>query len=216
MPEGGERPEFPAAAGAPELGRERLANICYNAIKPEPPADLPTPAPGLARTRQRPSSSDARQPGEGSARPAPPPPPEPEGGAHAEQQRHAPPHDGPEQPEQGTEGEAEGDGPPITKDAAIKWFNERYAVVREGGDAVVFADGYDNLLHRHVYDRITFDDFRRLFLNRVVKIIKKTDKEESILDINAGEMWLRSPRRCQFINGVTFDPSGTRHEGILN
>jgi RepB DNA-primase from phage plasmid len=60
---------------------------------------------------------------------------------------------------------------PATGTAAIlEEFNDIYLVVNEAGKAVVYAPTIDPILRRRYYHRITFDDLKRLYLNRRLEV----------------------------------------------
>ena len=84
----------------------------------------------------------------------------------------------------------------------IKEFNERYMVVNEAGKAIIYEPAFDPILKRRFFIRISFEDFKKLYLNRRVTLNGKR--------VKAADIWLASPHRRQFIGGVVFDPSG-RH-----
>jgi hypothetical protein len=96
----------------------------------------------------------------------------------------------------------------------IEEFNRRYMVVNEAGKAVIYAPAYDPILQRRRFDRSTFDDLRRLHMNRLVKI--GHDASGSPIFKDAANIWLEHPDRRQYIDGVTFDPSGSSEPGVLN
>jgi hypothetical protein len=100
-------------------------------------------------------------------------------------------------------------------DKLIAEFNQRYAVVNDAGKAVVFEQPYDPLLHRNLIMRISFQDFRRLYMNRNLQVGRHGEGRPILKP--AAEVWLRHPARSQFIGGVTFDPSG-KHvpDDVLN
>jgi hypothetical protein len=81
----------------------------------------------------------------------------------------------------------------------IEDFNKRYMVVNEGGRALIYEPGIDPRTRRQIYTRITFEDFRKLHLNRTVRIGAKRK--------NAAEVWLEHRDRRQYLGGVIFDPS---------
>lgn len=125
----------------------------------------------------------------------------------------------------GSEGEAGGSagddpgeeagGAAAGVDDLVTAFNERYMVVNEAGRTVIFAPREDKVLHRRFFERQSFDDFRRMLLNRRVRIGKKEDGGWSYKP--AAEVWLTHRNRRQYIDGVTFDPSGRESEpGTLN
>lgn len=94
-------------------------------------------------------------------------------------------------------------------------FNARYAVVNEHGRAVVYARKHDPLRQCDHYEQITFEDFRRLWLNRRIAI-PQGDEGKTVLRPVA-DIWLNHPERRQFIGGVVFDPSGQHPQpDVLN
>lgn len=100
-------------------------------------------------------------------------------------------------------------------DAVMSEFNRRYMVVNEAGRAVIYAPSYDAVLKRERFDRMTFEDLKRLYLNRRVKV-GSDDKGKAMMR-PAADIWLTSPDRKQFIGGVTFDPAGRcRDDSVLN
>jgi hypothetical protein len=100
-------------------------------------------------------------------------------------------------------------------DRIVAEFNDKYLVVNEGGKALVYAPSNDPVLKRCHYDRIGFDDFRRLYMNRVIEA-GRDDKDRPVMK-SVASVWLSSPRRKQYIGGVAFDPSGVAPEpDVLN
>ncbi len=107
--------------------------------------------------------------------------------------------------------DARSDTPPAANpvSAMIAEFNQRYMVVSEAGRVIIYEPTSDPILKRQYYTRITFEDFKKLYLNRRIYI--------GIEKVKVADIWLASPHRQQFIRGVTFDPSGARPpEGTLN
>ena len=99
--------------------------------------------------------------------------------------------------------------------AAVNELNSKYMVVNEAGKAIVYAPGYDPAMKRDKVDRIAFEDLRKLYMNRYVKVGTK-EKGEPIYKPIA-DVWLHSPDRRQYIDGVVFDPSGKDlPSGVLN
>jgi hypothetical protein len=99
--------------------------------------------------------------------------------------------------------------------AAVRELNASYMVVNEAGRAVIYAPAQDQVLKRKYFDRISFEDFRRLYLNRTVTV--GMNKDGTPAKKAKAEIWLRHPERRQYIRGVIFDPSGTSAaEGTLN
>ena len=90
--------------------------------------------------------------------------------------------------------------------ALLEEFNERFFVLNENGKAVVYEPAFDTILRRRLHTRITFEDFKKIYLNRRVKV--GTDKDGLPIWKPAADFWLKHPDRRQYIGGVTFDPSG--------
>lgn len=102
-------------------------------------------------------------------------------------------------------------------EAQLKALNKRYAVVNEAGKVVVVEWRRDPTLDREVLDRISFDDFRRLYLNRSIIIpTKNKDGKDETVTLNLGQWWLCHKDRNQFIGGVAFDPTGSTLPDVMN
>lgn len=99
--------------------------------------------------------------------------------------------------------------------STIRDLNSKYALVNENGKAVIFQDGYDELMRRRRIDRISTTDFRIMHLNNKIQT-GVTKKGEAIYS-PLGSLWIGSPNRRQFIDGVVFDPTTTEaRPGVLN
>ena len=76
---------------------------------------------------------------------------------------------------------------------------------------------FDN---RPVLERITFDDFTRMYLNRwvevIVRIVTKKGVEYAINKRPLAPWWLGHARRRQYLGGVTFDPTNRAPSNFLN
>jgi hypothetical protein len=86
----------------------------------------------------------------------------------------------------------------------ITEFNQQYFVVNEAGKSWVMRWRWETSLDRYILERISFPDFKNLYLNR---------------DINgqsAGIFWLQHPDRRQYLGGVVFDPTGRPPTNCLN
>jgi len=106
------------------------------------------------------------------------------------------------------------DTPEVT--ALVDEFNANYFVLSEAGRTMIYAPKRDHQLQRDYFERITFPDFLRLYLNRFVKTGVNEKNGEPIYS-QAAEIWLRHRNRRQFIRGVVFDPSGRKQDdGVLN
>ena len=86
-------------------------------------------------------------------------------------------------------------------------------VVNEGGKALVYTSRRDPSTNRRYYDRSSFDDFKKLYLNRTIAI---ADRDGNITYKKLAPMWLGSRKRREYLNGVVFDPSGKQASGVLN
>jgi hypothetical protein len=83
----------------------------------------------------------------------------------------------------------------------IEDFNERYMVVSEGGKALVYESQHDVVLNRKVYVPISFEDFKKLYMNRFIP----TGGDDYKTYANA---WLGHDKRRQYLGGILFDPTG--------
>jgi hypothetical protein len=88
----------------------------------------------------------------------------------------------------------------------IAEFNARYFVVNENGRAIIYEPTFDPLMKRKCFNRITFEDFKKLYLNKRVRVVSKSDGSSK--QKAAADVWLRHPARKQYLGGVMFDPSG--------
>jgi hypothetical protein len=104
-----------------------------------------------------------------------------------------------------------------TRDILHK-LNARYFVISETGQVWVGEWRCDPTFdNRIVLDRITFADFRKLYLNRSIKAASKNSKGQFVITRqNLAEWWLRHPARRQYLGGVVFDPSGITPDSCLN
>ena len=93
-------------------------------------------------------------------------------------------------------------------------FNALYLVVNEAGKAVILQPGYDPILKRRRYDRMTPADLRVLYMNEMVEV--GLDEKKNPVLKRAADVWLQHPERRQFIAGVTFDPTNAVQPGVLN
>jgi hypothetical protein len=100
-----------------------------------------------------------------------------------------------------------------TQQQVIAWFNQHHMVVNEAGRAVIFFERLDHQSKRWVYDRMRFDDFRKLYCNRFAEVLGK-DGELERRQIT--EIWLMSRDRREYTSGVTFDPAGNAPPHVLN
>jgi hypothetical protein len=102
-------------------------------------------------------------------------------------------------------------------DAKLAELNTRYCVCNEGGKVYVVEWRFDPVLGREVLDRISFDDFKRLYLNRTIKTLTRDENGNTqVGHRNLADWWLRHRRRQQFVGGVTFDPTNRARDDYMN
>jgi hypothetical protein len=86
----------------------------------------------------------------------------------------------------------------------IGQLNRDYAVVNETGKAWVVRWRDDPVLGRQVLERISFQNFRNLFLN------------EKVNGTTIAGLWLEHTRRRQYLDGIVFDPTGKAPASCFN
>ena len=94
-----------------------------------------------------------------------------------------------------------------TPEDAVAFFNRNHCVVSEAGKTIILRERYDHLLRRRVFDRMRISDLRALYSNRAVKTGEKRNGDPILTPI--AEVWLHSPDRRTYADGVIFDPSDT-------
>jgi hypothetical protein len=87
---------------------------------------------------------------------------------------------------------------------SIGWFNQKYAVVGEAGKAIIYQLTYDPIRKRKVLTRITFEDLKKFYQNRLITV----STPNGSITKSAAEWWLKSPSRREYLDGVVFDPTG--------
>jgi hypothetical protein len=90
-------------------------------------------------------------------------------------------------------------------DAVIDRFNSKFLMVNENGKALIYQPGFDPVLKRRRFDRLSTRDLQTLYLNRPVQV-GADDKNRPIYKTEA-DLWLRHQDRRQYISGVVFDPT---------
>jgi hypothetical protein len=94
-------------------------------------------------------------------------------------------------------------------------FNDRYLMVNEAGKAVIFQPGFDPVLRRRYFDRLSTRDLETLYMNDRIQI--GFDENQRPVYKTKSYIWLRHRDRRQFIRGVVFDPRATEpRPGVLN
>jgi hypothetical protein len=91
-------------------------------------------------------------------------------------------------------------------DRLIAEFNAKFFVLNEHGKAVIYAPRHDPIMNRKYYDRMSFEDFEKLYRNRFIQI--GVEKDGTPIRRRVAPVWLNHSDRHQYIGGVVFDPSG--------
>jgi hypothetical protein len=99
-------------------------------------------------------------------------------------------------------------------DDVLRVFNQTYAVVNEAGKTVVYRPKWDTQLQRGAIERILFEDFRRMYMNR--RIQAGVSKNGSPIYRDVGTVWLEHEERRQFLGGVVMDPTGSASADCWN
>jgi hypothetical protein len=86
----------------------------------------------------------------------------------------------------------------------IAELNAQFAVVMDGGKLWVVRWRHDPMLDRQALERMTFQDFRNLYLN------------EPVNDTTIGAIWLEHPERQQYPDGIVFDPTNKAPPSYFN
>lgn len=105
-------------------------------------------------------------------------------------------------------GQAAKAAPPCLDSAedVLETFNTKYAVVNEAGKVVVYNPKRDEQLKRDTIERIMFEDFKRMYMNRRVQV--GSTKKGGPIFSDVGTIWLEHPQRRQYLGGVVMDPAG--------
>lgn len=96
----------------------------------------------------------------------------------------------------------------------IDRFNKMFMVVNEAGKAVIFQPGYDAVLQRRHFDRLSLRDLHTLYMNEFIPVGQ--DKKQKPIYEPVAKVWLHHKDRRQYIRGVVFDPNASDEPGVLN
>jgi hypothetical protein len=95
-------------------------------------------------------------------------------------------------------------------DRLVTRFNQKYAVVNDGGELRVFWERPDPLRLGHwTCDRFSFADFGRAHLNRRLTLEApdpKNPAKTKAVTKSVATWWLEHPTRREYLAGVVFDP----------
>ena len=110
--------------------------------------------------------------------------------------------------------QAEGNGSSASNVAWVDEMNERYAVVNDGGTAVVFRVAYDNALNRKLIERLKPEAIKTLHDNQTVEA--GTDAKGSPVYAGKGSAWLKKEERREYLEGVVLEVHGDAPDGYYN
>lgn len=96
----------------------------------------------------------------------------------------------------------------------LEELNRKYAIVRDGGNVMVYADTIDNHFKRQVWVRIKIDEFKLLLKNRIVRV--GTAANGAPICKPAADFWMAHPDRRQYLGGMSFITSGRVPADQLN
>lgn len=97
---------------------------------------------------------------------------------------------------------------------AVAYFNDRYFVISEYGKTVIYKPAYDYQVNRRYYERLSFDDFSKLYMNRKVRWTGADGKE---VEAKAPSVWLTNEYRREYTGRLVFDPAGkSKRRDVLN
>lgn len=94
----------------------------------------------------------------------------------------------------------------------LQELNDRYAVVSFSGKIRVIYEERDQVLDRHRLVKMSFEDFRNLYVNRKVQV--GTNAQGDPMYMPLGKWWLAHPNRRQY-EGIAFAP-GREVDGFYN
>ena len=90
-----------------------------------------------------------------------------------------------------------GDAPPETPElkdpinSVIERFNAKFMMVNENGKAIIYQPGYEPVLKRRRFDRLTTSDLMTLYMNE--KVMVGVDGKKKPIYKYVADVWLRSP-----------------------
>lgn len=91
--------------------------------------------------------------------------------------------------------------------SVIKSFNTEYFTAPEGSNTYVFRESWDYELEHSRLERQTFDGFKKLHPEKVLHNGRQKQ---------AAALWLDSPLRRNYKNGIVFLPNGNTKDGVYN
>jgi hypothetical protein len=105
--------------------------------------------------------------------------------------------------------------------ATLAALNQHFAVVNESGRCLVMKRTRDPAFDgRAMLERISFDDFTRMYANRRIEVIippkNPVKGGDRIIRRRLAPWWLEHPKRRQYLGGVTFTPTSRTPANFLN
>jgi hypothetical protein len=107
-----------------------------------------------------------------------------------------------------------GNGSSASNVAWVDEMNERYAVINDGGTAVVFRVAYDNALNRKLIERLKPEAIKTLHDNQTVEA--GTDAMGNPVYAGKGSAWLKKEERREYLEGVVLSVHGNAPDGHYN
>lgn len=95
----------------------------------------------------------------------------------------------------------------------IKALNAEYFVSVENGKVSVYREGVDPEMRVGKLDAMPQEQFKLLLSNRTVHVV---DGNGNSKVANLADVWLRSPERRQYLNGIALLPGEEAPEGVYN
>ena len=99
-------------------------------------------------------------------------------------------------------------------DLLMREYNERFAVVAEGGSTSVVRLAYNAELHRRMPVSMSLDAFKLLYGNRWIEVPSAT--LAGVKQVSAAALWLRHSERRTCADGFGIDPSGNLPASCYN
>ena len=104
--------------------------------------------------------------------------------------------------------------PDPATDLLMREYNERFAVVAEGGTTSVVRLAYNAELHRLMPASMSLDAFKLLYGNRWIEVPSTT--AAGVKQVSAAAVWLRHPERRTCPDGFGIDPTGNLPASCYN
>ncbi len=103
---------------------------------------------------------------------------------------------------------------PVEDEPWLAEMNSMWAFTIENGRASVVREVYDEDFRRFTIERSTVDDLTKIYANRVIQVGQ--DHRNRAVFENMATAWMKSPRRRQYLGGVTFNCRNTHRQDQFN